>query len=147
MLAEHEAFLELARRTRGPQLVVAHRMRSFDEETALAEIGGGPARLLLCSMSPATALLVLGFGGFNDCPPPPAQARVWGTWASTVGGEPVLLDGDRLHGVIARPVATRAALVRFAAEAALYDRDLLMNGALSLAGTLYRNAGVEFWWD
>jgi hypothetical protein len=147
MLAEREAFLELARRTRGPQLVMTQNVRSFDEETALAEIGGGPARLLLCSTSPAVALLVLGFGGFNDCPPPAAQARVWGTWASTVSAEPVLLDGATLHGVVARPPATRATLVRFAAEAALYDRDALMNGALALAGSLYRNAGVEFWWD
>jgi hypothetical protein len=147
MLVEREALLEVARRASGRMLALMPTLRCFDEETALAAITDGPARLLLTPASPATALLHLGFGGFNACPPPAGHARAWQRWALTFGGEPVLLDGAGLQAVFARPPATRAALVRFAAEVALYDRDMLINGALTLAGCVYRNARVDFWWD
>ena len=146
-LAEREAMREMARRRPGPSMILEQPIRAFDEDSALAAIEDGPTRLLLVSAPPAAALLVLGFGGFNDCPPPAAQARVWEHWRGAIGAEPVLLDGASLTGVVARPVATRAALVQFAAEVALYDPDALQNGGLALAGLLVRSAGVDFWWD
>ena len=146
-LAEREAMREMARRRPGPPLIPQQPIRTFDEASALAEIADGPTRLLLVSVPPTAALLVLGFGGVDDCPPPAAHARVWEHWRAAIGAEPVLLDGASLSGVVARPVATRAALVQFAAEVALYDPDALESGELALAGTLVRNAGIELCWD
>jgi hypothetical protein len=147
MLVEREALLEMARRGPNRYLVMPPRLRPFDEETTLAELADGPARLLLSASSPATALLYVGFGGFNDCPAPHAHARVWQQWGAAFGAEPVLLEADTLHAVVARPPTTRAALVRFAREGALYDRDALTAGPLPLAGCLYRCAAIDFWWD
>jgi len=143
-LAEREALREMARRRGGPQsMILQHPIRTFDETSALAEVSTDPCRLLLVSASPAAALMVVGFGG----PAPAAHARVWEHWRAALGAEPVLLDGARLSGVAARPVATREALVRFAAEVVLYDPDALAEGALTLAGSLVRNASIGFWWD
>ena len=147
LLVEREAALELARRTPGPRLLWQQTARSFDEATAVAEITGGPARLALVAAPPALTLLHLGFGGFNDCPAPHQHARVWEHWQRAVGAEPVLLDDDRMEGIIAHPIDTRAALVSFTSEVAAYDANTLSAGVLSLAGRLYRNAGVRFWWD
>jgi len=143
-LAEREAMLEMSRRRPGPQLMILQQpIRTFDQASALAEIDDGPTRLLLVSAPPAEALLVVGFRG----PPPAAHARVWEHWRAAHGAEPFLLDGASLSAVVARPVATREALVRFAAEIVLYDPDALAEGPLELAGLLVRNAGIDFWWD
>lgn len=129
------------------QMGLVQPIRSYDEATAMAELGGSTSRVALVASTPALALLHLGFGGFNECPSPHQHALVWGHWRRTVGAEPVIVENDRLIGTIARPVDSRTLLVRFAREVALYDADALDEGFLPLLGALYRNSRVGFWWD
>jgi len=147
-MAERDAARELARRSGRSGGALVPRVRTFDEATALAEMKGGPSRVALVSSTPARALLHLGWGGANACPPPHAQARVWEHWAEVWGAEAVVLSGDNmLWALTARPVDTREALVDFAHELALYDIDLMANGCLAHLGRIYRNASLDFWWD
>lgn len=147
-LAERAALIEHARRAK--MAAMLREIRTYDEPTALAELGRGAAarvRVVLAGSQPFLTLLALGFGGFNECPTPAEQARVWQHWAKVHGAEPVVVRSDGLDAVIARPVESRAALVRFVCEIAIYDRDALTDGTLALAARVYRNSHVTFWWD
>lgn len=122
-------------------------LRTYDEATAIAELGPGDARVFRLATTPARALMYLGFGGWNDCPNPHEQARAWEHWATTVGGVPAVIHEDALDAIIARPPTTRDALVRMAHEVVTYDRDSGIEGMLWLLATLYRSTSVRFWWD
>lgn len=145
-LAERTAFLEEVRRNGGGSARI-EPLRTYDEATALADLGGGPARVALFTCSPAEALVDLGFGGFNACPSPRTHARVWQRWAERYGAEPIFVDSSSIAGSIARPVATRSALITLAREVVLYDPDALAAGQLTLLAQLHRNASIGFWWD
>jgi hypothetical protein len=147
-MTERAADREWARRSGRTGWSLVLPVRTFDEATALAEMKGGPSRLALVSSTPARALLHLGWGGSNACPPPHEQARVWEHWAAAWGAEPVLLSGNNMLAAIsARPVDTREGLVRFARELALYDIDLVAHGCLAHLGRICRNVSLDFWWD
>jgi Domain of unknown function (DUF4253) len=131
----------------GPSLVQAWPVRTHDVATAIAQLSTGRARVVRLTTTPARALNYLGFGGWNDCPAPPDQARIWERWHRTIGGAPVLLGRDSLVGLVARPVASRAALVQLAREVIAYDGDSLSEGTLPLLAMLYRNTTLRCWWD
>lgn len=124
-------------------------LRTHDEDSALAEMSDGRAvQVALFGGPPHLALLHLGFGGFNDCPMPFEHARVWERWFNRYGAEPVYIGShDRLEGFLRRPCATIEELLGLVREVVLYDRDVLMDGYLPLAASLFRNASIGFWWD
>ena len=121
--------------------------RPYDTATAIAELEVGRARVARFTTTPARALTYAGFGGWNDCPAPHVQARVWEHWAATCGGVPAVLYEDRLAAIATRPVDTRAALVQLAREVVAYDADAVIEGYLPLLAMLWRNPTLHFWWD
>ncbi len=121
--------------------------RTYDVASAIAQLSPGESRVMRLATTPARALLYLGFGGWNDCPSPHEQARIWERWARTTSGEPAVLHEDSLDAIVTRPVETREALVQLAREVIAYDRDSVIEGVLPLLSMLYRNTSVRFWWD
>jgi hypothetical protein len=107
----------------------------------------GPAHVVAFAGDPARAFLYLAYGGWNECPPPHVQTRVWQHCANTIGAEPAVLDEASVYGLATRPPTTREDLVRFVSEAMIYDGDLAIEGVLPLLGQQFRNASLDFWWD
>jgi len=126
-------------------LVQQWSLRTYDVASAIAELAPGRSRVVRLATTPARALMYLGFGGWNDCPNPHEQARVWEHWANTVGGAPALVEEDALTAIIERPPATRDALVRMAREVTTYCGDSVIEGRLPLLAMLYRSTNVRFW--
>jgi hypothetical protein len=128
-------------------LILDSPRRAPDERAAIDELVCEAGRVLLLATTPARALLELGFGGFNQCPAPETQARIWEHWAQSLGAEPLVIGSDWIGGTIARPVQTRGELVQLASEVIRYDGDSLIEGPLFLLGQLFRNAMLSCWWD
>lgn len=124
------------------------RTRTPDVASAIAELSpGNGARVIRLATTPARALLYIGFGGWNACPRPHQQARTWEHWASTHSAVPVVLGEDTLAGIVASPITSRDALVRFAREVVSYCSDSTIEGYLPLLAMSWRQASLWFWWD
>ena len=87
------------------------------------------------------------WGGWNACPSPHEQARIWEHWASAHSAMPVVLGEDTLAGIVASPITSRDALVRFAREVVSYCSDSEIEGYLPLLAMSWRNTSFSFWWD
>ena len=107
----------------------------------------GPARLIAVAAAPPEALALLGFGGWSDCPPSAEHASAWSAWGQRHGARPVLIEPDRLQGVVERPPQGTDALLELTEALALYDPDLLAEGVLDLAWSLNGAHRWGFWWD
>lgn len=122
-------------------------IRPHDVATAIAQMSPGRSRVVRLATTPARALLYLGVGGWNDCPNPWEQARIWEHWARTIGAEPTMIGAATVEGIVTRPITTRESLVQHAREAVTYDRDTVMEGWLPLLSMLWRSSTLSFWWD
>lgn len=93
---------------------------------------------------------VLGWGGWNECPPPEAHVAVHRRWAERYGAEVVGTSFDVIEMRVARPPTTREAAMALAHEQFAYCPDIVVQGTdtiSNLAATLLGGGVWYFWWD
>jgi Domain of unknown function (DUF4253) len=147
-LAARAERLAHARGTGLLMMTQAGPLRTYDAATALRELCPSRARVVrIANCSQAKALVYVGFGGWNACPAPAEQARVWEHWYRMMRGEPVVLGQDTLGAIVGEPVRERGPLVQLAREIIAYDRDAGIEGYLPLLAMLVRTTSISFWWD
>jgi hypothetical protein len=92
----------------------------------------------------------LGFGGWNDCPPPAEHVCMMKSWHERYGAEVVGITHDIVEMAVARPPTTREAALRLAEEHYAYCYDIVDQGTQTiegLAATLLNGTVWFFWWD
>lgn len=92
----------------------------------------------------------LGYGGWNDCPPPHVHVALHKYWRDTYKASPVYIGPDTIEMMIAAPVAEKADALALAAEQYAYCYDIVEQGVGSvgkLASSLLGSKYWYFWWD
>lgn len=93
---------------------------------------------------------ILGYGGWNACPPPEIHVALLNQWHARFGAELACIDRDVIELHVARPPASREEALRVAREQYLYCPDIVDQGAGTvdaLAATLKGGTAWYFWWD
>lgn len=95
---------------------------------------------------------LLGFGGWNECPPPEVHSAVLRYWQQKYGTELVCLGDSSIELWVARPPGTRLDALGFAWEYASWCADSVdamyeADDVVGLAGSLIDAGIVVAWWD
>jgi len=99
---------------------------------------------------PWQLLAVLGFGGWNECPPPEVQTAFHRAWLDKYGAEIVGVSNDVVECVVKHPPRDREAAMKLAWEQFWYCPDIVEQGCETisrLAATLLNAPHWYFWWD
>ncbi|MBN1946859.1 MAG: DUF4253 domain-containing protein [Bradymonadales bacterium] len=126
------------------QLAEFHRSQHPDLDRSLS------FRVLLIGVEPHLIPLLLGFGGFNECPSPEEHSRAILTWEARYGIHLVFMGPDTLEFWVTRPPIEPAPVRELAWQQFMYCRDIVLQGAGSLpllARELAGNSSWFFWWD
>jgi hypothetical protein len=124
----------------------------------------GPIRELILNVAaenvlalvPATsgdqAIAVLGFGGWNACPPPEIHVAVLRYWNSVYGARLQAMSYDIIELVVDRPPKDSAEAVSLAREQFAYANDIVLQGGKLntiglLAKSLLSASRWVLWWD
>lgn len=94
--------------------------------------------------------LVLGFGGWNDCPEAEIHAALARRWESNYGAHLVALTGSVLEYRVERPPDSAEASLALAREHFAYCSDIVTQGTedlQTLAASLWKAHCWFFWWD
>jgi hypothetical protein len=93
---------------------------------------------------------VVGFGGWNDCPPAEVHVALWQYWHGRYGAELMTLTADVVEMSVARPPRSREEAFELAEEKFLYCQDIVVQGTETLDGLACGDLGSPvwfFWWD
>src|SRR5690606_15273239 len=107
-------------------------------------------RVLLCDAPAHDLPAHLGWGGWNQCPPPAAHVAMLRSWHQRFAAELAFIGPDTLELSVARPPATTAELRELAWEQYIYCSDIVHQGAGSLDALARELCGSPrwfFWWD
>jgi hypothetical protein len=105
---------------------------------------------LVPTAEPALVALHLGYGDWNDCPPPAVHAAVARRWSAAYGATPAAFAGDVVEYRVARPIATRDQAVELALAQFAYCPDIILQGTETIEGLAAELLGARywsFWWD
>jgi hypothetical protein len=94
--------------------------------------------------------VMMGFGGWNECPFPDDHATVFRHWNARYGAEPVCMTGDLLEFRVANPPTTKDDALKLAEEQFIYCEDIVVQGTETienLAASLLDATKWYFWWD
>jgi hypothetical protein len=94
--------------------------------------------------------VMMGFGGWNECPFPDDHATVIRHWNARYGAEPVCMTGDVLEFRVADPPTAKEAALHLAEDQFIYCEDIVTQGTETienLAATLINAKKWYFWWD
>lgn len=94
--------------------------------------------------------LVLGFGGWNDCPEAEIHAALARRWEADYGAHLVALTGSVLEYRVERPPDTAQAALELAQQHFAYCSDIVTQGTedlQNLAASLWGAGCWFFWWD
>lgn len=92
----------------------------------------------------------LGYGGWNDCPPPHVQVAVHKYWDEKYKTSPVYVSGDTVELLVRSPAVEKECALTLAAEQYAYCYDIVEQGVGSvgkLASGLLSSKYWYFWWD
>lgn len=98
----------------------------------------------------AEAIAMLGYGGWNACPPPEQHAAAFRSWGERFGFEPICVGHDAIEGRVARRPADKGAALALARELFAYCPDIVDQGTddlSTLAAILMVSDWWFFWWD
>lgn len=105
---------------------------------------------LIALKEPWEAPAYLGFGAWNDCPPPEFHVMMLREWHRRFGAVPATFTSDVVECVVNRPPQDEAAAFSLAVEQWLYCPDIVVQGTMSirrLAIELWKHSQWFFWWD
>jgi hypothetical protein len=112
---------------------------------------GKPAALLLVRVEHSYEVpAYLGFGGWNDCPPPELQVAVLREWKNDYQARPACISGDVLECAVVNRPQSESQSMRLAAEQWIFCEDIVSQGTQSvrkLAMGIWRSPTWFFWWD
>jgi hypothetical protein len=92
----------------------------------------------------------LGFGGWNDCPPPELQVAVLREWHREYNAIPVCITSDVLECAVLKPPQTEVEAMKLAAEQWIFCEDIVGQGTQTirrLAMEIWRSPQWFLWWD
>lgn len=128
--------------TEVPERVSFHTIR---------ELKGWPAIVLLVRTEHSYDVPAhLGFGGWNDCPPPELQVAVLREWHKEYNAVPACITGDVLECAVVKRPQTEAEAMKLAAEQWIFCDDIVSQGTQTvrkLAMEIWRSPNWFFWWD
>lgn len=133
------ASLEFEEGDRSPETQIA----------AIADAKGDLRIALLPCRESWEAPLAMGFGNWNDCPPPADHAAVLREWHTRHGAEPVAMGHDTIE-LLVRPIEDQEEAKRTAIEQYAYCPDIVEQGigtVEALAAGLLGAPVWFFWWD
>jgi hypothetical protein len=128
--------------TEAPDRVSFHTVR---------ELKGRPATVLLIKVEHSYEVPAhVGFGGWNDCPPPELQVAVLREWHKEYSAVPACITGDVLECAVVKRPQTEAEAMKLAAEQWIFCDDIVGQGTQTvrkLAMEIWRSPNWFFWWD
>jgi hypothetical protein len=92
----------------------------------------------------------IGYGDWNECPPPHVHTALHRRWHDLFGAEPIAFCNDVVECVVARPPQERKGALVLAREHEAYCADVVEQGLGStgnLASSLLNANYWYFWWD
>jgi len=92
----------------------------------------------------------LGFGNWNDCPPPEDHCALWRVWQERYDAHIIGVSHDVVEAVVRRPPTDRRGALELAHQQYVYCPDLVDQGMGEielLAALLLRGTSWFFWWD
>ncbi len=92
----------------------------------------------------------LGFGGWNECPPPEVHIGLARHWHKLYGATIMSVGGDFIEYSVAQPVTSRKKALQLAYTQFLYCHDIVDQGfetLENLAASLIDATVWYFWWD
>jgi hypothetical protein len=105
---------------------------------------------LVPTAEPALVALHLGYGDWNECPPPIVHAAIARRWSAAHGAAPAAFAGDIVEYRVARPIDSREQAIELALEQFAYCPDIILQGTETverLAAELLGARYWSFWWD
>ncbi len=110
-------------------------------------VSSGRVLLVPCD-APWESVVRVGFGGWNQCPPPTEQATFLRTFAEGAGAEPLAINHSSLWLAMTRRVDDNAEAVRLARVMVRYCYELIDRGHEELAAALLGGpSSWALWWD
>jgi hypothetical protein len=94
----------------------------------------------------------LGFGGWNECPPPEIQVAILREWRKEYDAVPIAVTGDVLECAVPSPRRPRTEdeCMKLAAEQWIFCDDIVGQGTQSVRGLAIEICKAPtwfFWWD
>jgi hypothetical protein len=105
---------------------------------------------LVPTAEPALAALHVGYGDWNECPPPIVHAAIARRWSTAHGAAPVAFAGDVVEYRVARPIDSREQAIELALEQFAYCPDIILQGTETVERLAAELLGARywfFWWD
>lgn len=99
---------------------------------------------------PSEVPIVLGFGGWNECPMPELLAAALKDWQTRFDAVPICITDSVLECFVGKPPSSEADCTALAAEQWVLCEDIVSQGTQSvraLAVELQSSPGWFFWWD
>lgn len=119
------------------------------ERAVLQGLGGraGSVHLVAFDAPAAESFDLLGFGAFNDCPPPAVHTMHFRHWHERHHARPLLLGPATIDAVLSRPPSTIDAAIELVATQLAYAPDTVADSfAVALLSAL-DCGGWGFYWD
>lgn len=102
---------------------------------------------LLPTTDPTETAAYLGFGGWNDCPPPPVHVLFARRWHERYGAIQASNTYESVEFQIAKPIQDRAEAMRVAIEQMYWCSDSVPETLEHAAAELIGSTVWVFWWD
>jgi hypothetical protein len=105
---------------------------------------------LIAAASPEAVFASLGFGDWNECPPPHVHVALHRHWRIKYGAIPIAVSPDVVECFVPTPPSESAELLSLAGEHFSYCSDIVEQGFGSrskLAASLAGAHSWYFWWD
>lgn len=106
--------------------------------------------VLLPTDDQATAIAMLGYGGWNECPGPEEHVAAFRSWRERFGFELIGAGKDVIEGRVSRRPSSRQEALELAWEQYAYCPDIVDQGVVQvsvLAAGLMESSWWYFWWD
>jgi hypothetical protein len=126
------------------------RPKRFSFQT-LKDCADQPVELLLIRVNHSWEVpAYLGFGGWNECPPPELHVAALREWRREYQAIPICMTADVLECMVGKPPRTEPEAMKLAARQWIFCDDIVSQGTQSIRGLameIYRTANWFFWWD
>lgn len=117
---------------------------------SIGSLGKFVSLSLVPAEHPWDAVVVLAFGGWNECPEPAIIAGVLREWNKRFGAVPACMTNSVLECIVDRPPRSETDCLALAAEQWILCDDIVGQGTQSvhkLAAELSASPHWFFWWD
>lgn len=130
-----------------PRMAKTYKRLTVGDEVLWDEPKSSVVIGLLPTRDPTETAAYLGFGGWNDCPPPPVHIQLARRWHERYGAVQVSNTYEQVEFQVAKPLTDKTEALRLALDQFYWCSDSVPETLQIAAAELIGSSVWVFWWD